>query len=68
MINENNVQMVKHCQVNQGLKFKRDPTLFDQIGYKTSLEQYMIRSKKIRWLTYNEDMKYWDLWDKKNNI
>ena len=39
-------------------------TLYDKIGHKMPLEQYMIRSKNIRWLTYNEDMAYWDLWDK----
>ena len=25
----------------------------------------MIRSTKIRWLTYKEDAEHWDSWDKK---
>ena len=40
-------------------------TLFDNLGFKTTLDQYMIRSTKVRWLTYKEDMEYWQLWDKK---
>ena len=40
-------------------------TLYDKIGYKTSLDQYMIRSTKIRWLTCKEDVEHWKLWDKK---
>ena len=40
-------------------------TLFDNSGYKTTLDQHMIRSTNIRWLTYKEDMEYWELWDKK---
>ena len=35
-------------------------TLFDKIGYKTSLEQHVIRSTKVRWLTYKEDMEHWE--------
>ena len=27
--------------------------------------QYVIRSTKIRWLTYKEDMEHWHLWDEK---
>ena len=40
-------------------------TLQDEIGCKTSLDEYMIRSTKIRWLTYNEDVEHWESWDEK---
>ena len=40
-------------------------TLYDKIGFKTTLDEYMIRSTKFRWLTCREDMKHWELWDKK---
>ena len=33
-------------------------TLCDEIGHKTSLDQTMIRSTKIRLLTYKEAMEY----------
>ena len=33
-------------------------TLYDKIRHKTSLDQYMIRSTKIKWLTYKEDIKH----------
>ena len=44
---------------------KKIQTLYDKIGYKTPLDDYMIRSTKIRWLTCKEDMELWELWDKK---
>ena len=28
----------------------------------------MIRSTKVRWLTYKEDMNYWQLWDEKEEF
>ena len=31
-------------------------TLLDKIGHKTSLEQHMISSTKIRWLIFEEDV------------
>ena len=40
-------------------------TLYDKIGHKTPLDQCMIRSTNVGWLTYIEDMEYWELWDKK---
>ena len=40
-------------------------TLYDKIGRKISLDEFMIRSTKPRWLTDEEDMEYWKLWDKK---
>ena len=33
-------------------------TLYDKTGYKTSLDECMIRSKTIRWLTHEEDMEH----------
>ena len=44
---------------------KEIQTLYDKIGVKMSLDEYMIRSTKIRWLTYGQDMEQWELWDKK---
>ena len=38
--------------------FKEIETLYDQSGHKTSLENYIIRSTKVRWLTYEEDVEY----------
>ena len=43
-------------------------TLQDKNGYKTLLDEYMIRSTSIRWLTYGEDMEHWDLRNKNINI
>ena len=40
-------------------------TLYDKIGHETSLHQHMIRSTKVRWLTYEDDINYCELWDKK---
>ena len=28
----------------------------------------MIRSSNVRWLTYREDAKYWEVWDKKEEF
>ena len=28
----------------------------------------MIRSTKVRWLTNEEDMKYWQIWDEKEDF
>ena len=36
--------------------FKQIETLYKHSGHKTSLDNYMIRSTKIRWLTYKENM------------
>ena len=35
-------------------------TLYDEIGHETSLDQYVIRSTKTRWLTCKEDMEHWE--------
>ena len=40
-------------------------TLYDNVGHETSLDEYMIRSTKVRWLTYEEDMEHCESWDKK---
>ena len=36
-----------------------------KIGYQTSLDEYVIRSTKIRCLTFKEATEHWELWDKK---
>ena len=48
--------------------FKEIVTLNDQSGHEASLENYMIRSTKVRWLTYKEDMEFWELWDEREEI
>jgi len=66
MIHENKCEDGKSLSSESRIKGLNEiQTLYDKIGHKTSLDQYMIRSTKIRWLTYNEDMEYWELWDKK---
>ena len=43
-------------------------TLYDETGQETSLVECMIRSTKVRWLTCKEDVKYWELWDEKEEF
>ena len=43
-------------------------SLYDQCDYNISLADYIIRSTLIRWLSFREDMKYWELWDKKEEF
>ena len=40
-------------------------TLFDEIGREASVDECMIRSAKVRWLTCKEDMEHWKLSDEK---
>ena len=40
-------------------------TLYDKTEHSTSLDQRMIRSTKIIWLTHKEDIEYWNVWVKK---
>ena len=66
MIHENKCADGKSSSNESRIKSLNEiQTLYDKIGHKTSLDECKIRSTKIRWLTYKEDMDYWDVWDKK---
>ena len=41
-------------------------TLYDELDEQLSLEVYMVRV--LRWKTYREDIKYWKIWDKKEEF
>ena len=41
---------------------------YDLLDFKLSFEEYVIRSSLVRWVTYEEDMHYWELWDKKEDL
>ena len=48
--------------------FDQMATLSDEIRNKTSLEQSMIRSTKVKSSSYREKMEYWELWDEKEEF
>ena len=41
-------------------------TLYDELDEQLSLEVYMVRV--LRWKTYREDIKYWNIWDRKEEF
>ena len=43
-------------------------TSCDGINHETSLDEYMLRSPKFRWLTCKEGMERWKSWDKKQEF
>ena len=43
-------------------------TLCDETGHETSLEEYMIRSAKVRWSIKREDLECWSFWDEKEEF
>ena len=69
MIQENKCADGKSSSSESRIKSLNEiQTLYDKIGHKTSLDQCMIRSIKIRLLTFKDDVKYWELWDKKEEV
>ena len=56
MIHENKCENGKSSSNKTRIKSLTEiQTLYDKIGHKTSLEEYLIRSTKGRWLNYEED-------------
>ena len=66
MIHENKCADGKSASNESRIKSLNEiQTLYDKPGHKTSLDQYTLRSTKIRCLTCKEDTKWWDAWHKK---
>ena len=59
MIHENKCEDGKSSLGETRIKsLNKIQTLRDKIGHKISLVQHMIRSTKIRWLTYQENVEH----------
>ena len=41
---------------------------YDDLNYDLSFEEFMIRSTLVRCVTFSKDMRYWNLWDKKEEV
>ena len=55
MMHENKCAVGKTLSNESRIKSLNEiQTLYDEVGCKTSLNQHMIRSTKIRWLTYKD--------------
>ena len=66
MINENKCAHGKSSSNESRMEsLNKIQTLYDNIGNKTSLDEFMIRSTKISWLTFKKDVQHWGLCDKK---
>ena len=69
MMHENKCEDGKDILKETRIKDLNDlKALYDNLNYDISFAEYMVRSTLIRWLTFDEDMKYWRLWDKKEEL
>ena len=62
---EDGKDVSKESRINDLNELK---ALYDNLNYDISFAEFVIRSSLVRWVTYREDMRYWNLWDKKEEL
>ena len=67
MIHENKCEDGKDISARTRLESLNEiKALYDNLGLPMALEVYMVRI--VRWISYRKDLKYWELWDKKEEF
>ena len=67
MIHENKCEDGKDISAEARVELLNEiKASYDELDQQLELEDYVVRV--LRWKTYREDLKYWELWDKKEEF
>ena len=69
MMHENRNEDGKQLSGEQRLKYiERLQESYKTIDSSLSFKDYIIRSSKVRWTSFEDDMKFWELYDRKEDF